>query len=156
MISKIALRGSRRLEGADSGYAVVLLRMRTEAFASHRGEWTPRTVFGTSCLRPVVSEPSGRSSLANVTVTIGGMSFPALYAGPQSQFPGAGSGERPAGIVAAWGRRCECYRNGRRCDLESGQDRHHVIAGLGAALFRAARVSKRYPKPATTPVRPEL
>lgn len=31
---------------------------------------------------------NGRSSLANVTVTIGGMSFPALYAGPQSQFPG--------------------------------------------------------------------
>jgi uncharacterized protein (TIGR03437 family) len=31
---------------------------------------------------------SGRSSLANVTVTIGGMSFPALYAGPQPQSPG--------------------------------------------------------------------
>jgi uncharacterized protein (TIGR03437 family) len=31
---------------------------------------------------------SGRSSLSNVSVTIGGMSFPALYAGPQPQFPG--------------------------------------------------------------------
>ena len=31
---------------------------------------------------------SGRSSLANVTVTIGGMTYPALYAGPQPQFPG--------------------------------------------------------------------
>jgi uncharacterized protein (TIGR03437 family) len=31
---------------------------------------------------------SARSSLANVTVTIGGVSIPALYAGPQSQFPG--------------------------------------------------------------------
>jgi uncharacterized protein (TIGR03437 family) len=31
---------------------------------------------------------SGRSSLSNVTVTIDGMSFPALYAGPQPQFPG--------------------------------------------------------------------
>ncbi|HTA68969.1 MAG TPA: hypothetical protein VK776_11855 [Bryobacteraceae bacterium] len=31
---------------------------------------------------------SGRSSLSNVTVTIGSVSIPALYAGPQSQFPG--------------------------------------------------------------------
>ena len=31
---------------------------------------------------------SGRSSLANVTVTIGSVSIPALYAGPQPQFPG--------------------------------------------------------------------
>ncbi len=31
---------------------------------------------------------SGYSSLSNVSVTIGGMSFPALYAGPQPQFPG--------------------------------------------------------------------
>jgi uncharacterized protein (TIGR03437 family) len=31
---------------------------------------------------------SGRSSLANVTVTIGSVTVPALYAGPQSQFPG--------------------------------------------------------------------
>jgi len=31
---------------------------------------------------------SGRSSLSNVSVTIGGMSFPATYAGPQPQFPG--------------------------------------------------------------------
>ncbi|HEX4595918.1 MAG TPA: hypothetical protein VH157_16650 [Bryobacteraceae bacterium] len=31
---------------------------------------------------------SGRSSLANVTVTIGSVSIPALYAGPQGQFPG--------------------------------------------------------------------
>jgi uncharacterized protein (TIGR03437 family) len=31
---------------------------------------------------------SGRSSMANVTVTIGGVSVPALYAGPQGQFPG--------------------------------------------------------------------
>jgi uncharacterized protein (TIGR03437 family) len=31
---------------------------------------------------------SGRSSLSNVTVTMGGMNFPATYAGPQSQFQG--------------------------------------------------------------------
>jgi uncharacterized protein (TIGR03437 family) len=31
---------------------------------------------------------SARSSLGNVTVTIGGESIPALYAGPQGQFPG--------------------------------------------------------------------
>ena len=31
---------------------------------------------------------SGRSSLANVTVNFGSVSIPALYAGPQSQFPG--------------------------------------------------------------------
>jgi uncharacterized protein (TIGR03437 family) len=31
---------------------------------------------------------SGRSSLANVTVTVGSVTIPALYAGPQSQFPG--------------------------------------------------------------------
>lgn len=31
---------------------------------------------------------AGRSSLANVTVTIGGVTVPALYAGPQDQFPG--------------------------------------------------------------------
>lgn len=31
---------------------------------------------------------SGRSSLANVMVTIGSITIPAMYAGPQSQFPG--------------------------------------------------------------------
>ena len=64
----------------------------------------------------------GRSALSNVTVTIGTVTIPAQYAGPQPQFPGLDQLNVPLCTIVA-GRWCrECDRHGGRSNFEPSND----------------------------------